>query len=291
VNNPGPVFTLHDGPPYANGALHVAPRLNKILKDISSTNYAPCSGAGRARVRAGLGLPSACDRAERLLQQSYGQVRKRAALHPIALRRGPTPMPSSRLEVQKAGFQAWGSGPTGGTTPTSPLQEGLRGGPPPDRRLFSGQNGAGGPHLPGLSPWHFGGPSPHRPGEAELDYPDGHTSPSVYVAFPGDRAPEEHGQGVAARWHSSPSSDRSGLAPPGPASLAVGDLDHHPLGPAGQPGVFRERTLDYAILPRQLGPMRGRIGAAANCQHLIRAAALVGRMPANQPLGLRLEPC
>ncbi|MFZ9229978.1 MAG: class I tRNA ligase family protein, partial [Prochlorococcaceae cyanobacterium] len=33
-DNPGPVFTLHDGPPYANGALHVGHALNKILKDI-----------------------------------------------------------------------------------------------------------------------------------------------------------------------------------------------------------------------------------------------------------------
>jgi len=32
--NAGEVFTLHDGPPYANGALHVGHALNKILKDI-----------------------------------------------------------------------------------------------------------------------------------------------------------------------------------------------------------------------------------------------------------------
>ncbi|MFM7238302.1 MAG: class I tRNA ligase family protein, partial [Cyanobium sp.] len=32
--NPGESFTLHDGPPYANGALHVGHALNKILKDI-----------------------------------------------------------------------------------------------------------------------------------------------------------------------------------------------------------------------------------------------------------------
>ena len=32
--NPGETFTLHDGPPYANGALHVGHALNKILKDI-----------------------------------------------------------------------------------------------------------------------------------------------------------------------------------------------------------------------------------------------------------------
>ncbi|MFM9073528.1 MAG: class I tRNA ligase family protein, partial [Cyanobium sp.] len=33
-HNPGALFTLHDGPPYANGALHVGHALNKILKDI-----------------------------------------------------------------------------------------------------------------------------------------------------------------------------------------------------------------------------------------------------------------
>ena len=33
-NADGPVFILHDGPPYANGAIHVGHALNKILKDI-----------------------------------------------------------------------------------------------------------------------------------------------------------------------------------------------------------------------------------------------------------------
>ena len=32
--NPGEPFVLHDGPPYANGALHMGHALNKILKDI-----------------------------------------------------------------------------------------------------------------------------------------------------------------------------------------------------------------------------------------------------------------
>ncbi|GAB1537667.1 hypothetical protein NUACC21_03170 [Scytonema sp. NUACC21] len=32
--NPGDVFILHDGPPYANGSLHIGHALNKILKDI-----------------------------------------------------------------------------------------------------------------------------------------------------------------------------------------------------------------------------------------------------------------
>ena len=32
--NSGKTFTLHDGPPYANGALHMGHALNKVLKDI-----------------------------------------------------------------------------------------------------------------------------------------------------------------------------------------------------------------------------------------------------------------
>lgn len=32
-NNPGDTYTLHDGPPYANGDLHIGHALNKILKD------------------------------------------------------------------------------------------------------------------------------------------------------------------------------------------------------------------------------------------------------------------
>ena len=30
-NNPGPVFQIHDGPPYANGSPHVGHALNKVI--------------------------------------------------------------------------------------------------------------------------------------------------------------------------------------------------------------------------------------------------------------------
>ena len=49
--NPGERFTLHDGPPYANGALHVGHALNKILKDIIN-KHALLNGR-RARFRPG----------------------------------------------------------------------------------------------------------------------------------------------------------------------------------------------------------------------------------------------
>ena len=34
-----PRFTLHDGPPYANGQLHIGHALNKILKDMYIDGY------------------------------------------------------------------------------------------------------------------------------------------------------------------------------------------------------------------------------------------------------------
>ncbi|KAJ2840823.1 isoleucine-tRNA ligase, partial [Coemansia erecta] len=35
-NNPGKQFILHDGPPYANGDLHIGHFMNKVLKDITN---------------------------------------------------------------------------------------------------------------------------------------------------------------------------------------------------------------------------------------------------------------
>eukprot|EP00983_Pelagomonas_calceolata_P115528 1160210-Pelagomonas_calceolata.AAC.1 len=41
-------FTLHDGPPYANGDLHIGHALNKILKDIINKWVAWCCMSTRA---------------------------------------------------------------------------------------------------------------------------------------------------------------------------------------------------------------------------------------------------
>src|SRR6266850_7103428 len=34
INHGNPKFILHDGPPYANGNIHIGHALNKILKDV-----------------------------------------------------------------------------------------------------------------------------------------------------------------------------------------------------------------------------------------------------------------
>ena len=50
-----PLFILHDGPPYANGDIHIGHAVNKILKDmvIKSRLF----GGFQITVCAGLGLP------------------------------------------------------------------------------------------------------------------------------------------------------------------------------------------------------------------------------------------
>ena len=55
-----PKFVLHDGPPYANGHLHLGTALNKILKDVVVRSQ-QMLGQGFG-LRAGLGLPWPADR-------------------------------------------------------------------------------------------------------------------------------------------------------------------------------------------------------------------------------------
>ena len=56
-----PRYILHDGPPYANGHIHLGTALNKILKDMIVKSR-QMSGNG-CRLRSGLGLPRPPDRA------------------------------------------------------------------------------------------------------------------------------------------------------------------------------------------------------------------------------------
>jgi len=203
-DNPGPVFTLHDGPPYANGALHVGHALNKILKDIIN-KYALLRGR-RARFVPGWdchGLPI-----ELKVLQSMGSEERRA-LTPIALRQKAHAYALEQVEGQKAGFQRWGIWADWDDAYLT-LQRGYEAA---QIGVF-GQMVLAGHIYRGLKPVHWSPSSRTALAEAELDYPDGHTSPSVYVAFPVTTAPEGLTETLAAVGI-SPSSDRSGAAPSG----------------------------------------------------------------------------
>ena len=93
-------FTLHDGPPYANGAPHMGHVLNKVLKDVIN-RYKLMRGY-RLAYRPGWdchGLPielKACKNEDRV-KQSPLQIRTKAAKYA-----------RKTIELQKKAFKRWG---------------------------------------------------------------------------------------------------------------------------------------------------------------------------------------
>ncbi|MFN9618197.1 MAG: isoleucine--tRNA ligase [Synechococcaceae cyanobacterium] len=218
-DNPGPAFTLHDGPPYANGALHVGHALNKILKDILN-KHALLQGR-KARFVPGWdchGLPIEL----KVLQGLSSEERR--TLTPIELRRRAHAYALEQVEIQKAGFRRWGIWGDW-ERPYLTLNRSYEAA----QIAVFGRMVLAGHIYRGLKPVHWSPSSRTALAEAELEYPDGHTSPSVYVAFPVEQLPAAlaaklngAGEGLAvAIWTTTPWTR--------PANLAVsvnGELDY-----------------------------------------------------------------
>lgn len=94
-------FTLHDGPPYANGPLHVGHALNKITKDLicrfqvgqgKKVSYIPgwdCHG-----------LPIE-------IKALQAQKKDLAQTDPVGVREAATELATNTIEKQKQGFKEW----------------------------------------------------------------------------------------------------------------------------------------------------------------------------------------
>ncbi|MFN7629750.1 MAG: isoleucine--tRNA ligase [Cyanobacteriota bacterium] len=251
--NAGALFTLHDGPPYANGALHVGHALNKILKDIIN-KHALLQGL-RARFVPGWdchGLPIELKVLQTLSQE------ERQALTPLELRRRAHTYALEQVALQQQGFERWGIWGDW-EQPYLTLDKAYEAA---QIGVF-GRMALAGHIYRGLKPVHWSPSSRTALAEAELEYPDGHTSPSVYVAFPvveipptlqtplrlaGIEGPTDHDhreQLFVAIWTTTPWTL--------PANLAVSV----------------NGSLDYAIC---------RDGSSAAPRYLVVAAALVERL-------------
>ena len=90
-----PKFVLHDGPPYANGNLHIGHALNKILKDL--VNRTQQMLGKDAPLRAGLGLPRPADR----MEDRGGVPRQEAGQGRGAGRRVPPRVPRLRRSLDR----------------------------------------------------------------------------------------------------------------------------------------------------------------------------------------------
>ena len=163
-------FTLHDGPPYANGKPHMGHVLNKVLKDVVN-RYKLMQGY-RVHYRPGWdchGLPielKACKESD-FLTASPQEIRKKAAR-----------FAGKTIELQKEAFQRWGCmGDWGSPYLTmDPVYEADQ------VRVFYEMYQRGCIYR-GFRPVYWSPSSGTALAEAELEYQD-HTSRAVYVLFP-----------------------------------------------------------------------------------------------------------
>jgi isoleucyl-tRNA synthetase len=171
--NPGEPFVLHDGPPYANGPLHIGHALNKILKD-TVNKYQLLKGR-KVRYVPGWdchGLPIEL----KVLQEMSGEERRN--LSPIELRKKAKKWAIAQQERQCEGFKrygVWGDWDAPYLT-LQPEYEAAQIG------VF-GQMVLKGYIYRGLKSVHWSPSSQTALAEAELEYPDDHVSQSIYAAF------------------------------------------------------------------------------------------------------------
>ena len=100
-------FVLHDGPPYANGSLHIGHALNKILKDMvcrfqlgqgRRVDYVPgwdCHG-----------LPIELKALQQ--QREMGKIGENRQLGAVEVRKAARELASKAVEEQQNGFKGWG---------------------------------------------------------------------------------------------------------------------------------------------------------------------------------------
>ncbi len=172
-NNPGELFILHDGPPYANGSLHIGHALNKILKDIIN-RYQILKGR-KVRYVPGWdchGLPIEL----KVLQNMKSAERQN--LTPLQLRQKAEEFALATVDNQRQNFKRygiWGDWDNPYLT-LKPIYEAAQIG------VF-GQMFLKGYIYRGLKPVHWSPSSKTALAEAELEYPEGHVSRSIYAAF------------------------------------------------------------------------------------------------------------
>jgi len=167
-----PSYVLHDGPPYANGAIHMGTAINKIIKDIIVKSrsmlgfdapYVPgwdCHG-----------LPI-----EKKVEESLG--RKKAEMSTAEIRRACRKHAEKYIEVQRRGFkrlEVFGEWADPYLTMSFQYEADIA-------RAF-GDCVDRGLVYKGRKPVHWCFSCKTALAEAEVEYEE-HSSPSVYVAFP-----------------------------------------------------------------------------------------------------------
>ncbi|MDJ0510710.1 MAG: isoleucine--tRNA ligase [Crocosphaera sp.] len=242
--NPEDVFILHDGPPYANGSLHMGHALNKTLKDIIN-KYKLLRGH-KVRYVPGWdchGLPI-----ELKVLQSM-KSKEREGLTPLKLRHKARDFALKTQEEQAKVFKrfgVWGDWENPYLTLTPEYEAAQIG-------VF-GEMALKGYIYRGLKPVHWSPSSQTALAEAELEYPEGHTSRSVFAAFPVIKA----------------SKDAQEILQPFLNNLGVAIWTTTPWTLPGNLAVALNPELNYAVVEQS--------SDVCKYQYLIVAAELVERL-------------
>lgn len=190
-------FVLHDGPPYANGELHLGHFLNKSLKDM--INRWMILRGRRVKYTPGWdchGLPIEL----RAMQLAGSDASDIQSLTPLQIRARAAACAREVVDAQRASFVRWGV-MGDWDKPYTTMQPGYE----------AAQLGvlldmvSNGLIFRGVRPVHWSPASRTALAEAELEYADEHISPATHVAF--RLLPTEDAAGVAPRADAAASPD------------------------------------------------------------------------------------
>ncbi|PRP81016.1 Isoleucyl-tRNA synthetase [Planoprotostelium fungivorum] len=165
-------FVMHDGPPYANGNVHIGHAMNKILKDI--TNRYQVLRGRRVSYIPGWDCHGLPIELKAIQNQETGRNMK-----PEDIRKKAREFAEGEVEKQKNSFKNFGvMGDWNNPYLTmDPKYEAMQ--LDVFKKMFSR-----GMIYRGKKPVWWSPSSRTALAEAELEYPDDHVSTSVYVAFP-----------------------------------------------------------------------------------------------------------
>jgi isoleucyl-tRNA synthetase len=167
-----PSYVLHDGPPYANGAIHMGTAINKVVKDIIV----------KSRTMMGFDAPYVpgwdCHGLPIEIKVEEQLGRKKAEMSKVAIRRECRKYAEKFIETQRQGFkrlECFGEWTNPYLTMSYQYEADIA-------RAF-GDCVDKGLVYKGLKPVHWCFSCKTALAEAEVEYED-HVSPSIYVAFP-----------------------------------------------------------------------------------------------------------
>jgi len=236
--NKGEVFTLHDGPPYANGDLHIGHALNKVLKDII-VKYQLLAGR-KVKFIPGWdchGLPIEL----KVLQSMTAEQREK--LEGLKLRYKARDFALKTVAKQRDQFKRYGVWAEW-EEPYLTLNPGYEAA---QLGVF-GRMFLNGHIYRGRKPVHWSPSSRTALAEAELEYPPDHFSRSIYVALPlqslGEEVPAEVAGvlqgGALAVWTTTPWT-----MPANKAVAVNGKMQYAVVrGPGGRVLVVAEDLVD-----------------------------------------------